>query len=188
MAHEEAKRHQMELPHLVFGVVEVRRLDRELQALEEYMTQMGLRGAGEQAALPRVSRLLDALAGENHLNLLQPNDRKELTSFLKAVLAEAPVLHISFAADPSAAFMSKVVEWLRSNIHPFALVTLGLQPTIAAGCIVRTANRSFDFSLRHRFIERKQVLLKAMETPIAPAAVPAPVQTPVQPAASGVSQ
>ncbi|MGH7158240.1 MAG: hypothetical protein ACREGD_04210 [Candidatus Saccharimonadales bacterium] len=159
------------LPTQVFGVVEVRRLSRELEALDEYMRQAGLREAGgKQDTLPRTSRLLDATASENHLNLLQPGDRQQLAKALRAMLDSAPVVHISFASDPSAAFLEKIVGWLRGNIHPIALIRLGLQPSIAAGCVLRTANKSFDFSLRHRFREERALLLQSLESPAVPVA------------------
>src|SRR6185295_16906603 len=144
----------------VFGVVEVRRLSRELEALDDYMRQAGLRsGGGKQDNLPKISRLLDVMASENHLNLLQVEDRTQLTQALKQTLDQAPVIHLSFASDPSAAFLEKVVNWFRSNVHPLVLIRLGLQPSIAAGCVLRTANRSFDFSRRHHFTEQRELLM-----------------------------
>ncbi len=157
-------REQFVLPKQVFGVIEVRRLSRELEAVDEYLHQASLReGGSKQGNLPKVSRLLDATASENHLNLLQSDDRKQLAEALSKTLEQAPVVHMSFASDPSAAFLEKVVGWLRENIHPLVLIRLGLQPSIAAGCVLRTANRSFDFSLRHRFTEQRDLLLYSLE-------------------------
>jgi F0F1-type ATP synthase delta subunit len=153
---------QLELPILVFGPIEVRRLQRELESLEEYIEQAEIRDKGKQPPLPKTSRLLDALAGNNNLNLLLADNRAVLKKFLKDVDAKAPVIHISFAADPSSAFTAKIVAWLRTNIHPYALLHLGLQPSIAAGCIVRTRNKAFDFSLRNRFHEQRALLLEAI--------------------------
>lgn len=150
------------LPVLVFGIVEVRRLKRELEALDEFIRQDRLRDPGKQAALPRISRLLDALATDNNRNLLQEADRQQLRGFLQTVEQSAPTIHISFASDPSSALSAKLVGWLRSNIHPAVLLQTGLQPTIAAGCVLRTANHSFDFSLRERFNEQKPLLLQAL--------------------------
>ena len=172
------------LPMLVFGVVEVRRLKRELEALDEFMRQARLRDPGKQAALPRVSRLLDALATDNSRNLLQDDQRQELYDYLANVEKSAPSVHISFASDPSSAFTAKVVTWLRNNVHPAMLLQTGLQPTIAAGCVLRTANKSFDFSLRDRFDEQKPLLLQALDAQAAKAAAevapaaPAPAPQP----------
>lgn len=153
---------QLELPILVFGPLEVRRLQRELELLEEYVHQAAIREKGTQPPLPKTSRLLDALASNNNLNLLVAEDRERLKHFLIEVDRSAPIIHVSFAADPSSAFTAKIVAWLRTSIHPYALLQLGLQPSIAAGCIVRTRNKAFDFSLRNRFYEQRDLLLKAI--------------------------
>jgi len=183
----------LRLPVLVFGMVEVRRLKRELEALEQFMHQAKLRQAGKQAALPRLSRLLDALAEDNHLNLLQPAHRKKLQEFLQHIEHQAPIIHISFATDPSSAITAKLVNWLRTNIDPSVLLDIGLQPTIAAGCVVRTNNKIFDLSLRERFKNARGLLLLALEGNSSPAIQPlsqpppaatnqpAAPQTPAQP-------
>jgi hypothetical protein len=161
VAHEPAT---FTIPVTVFGPIEVRRLSRELAALEEHLTQAALRQSGEtQAKLPRTSYMLEEFAEENHLNMLKKEDRQALAGFLRELLAHAPMLHMSLASDPSAAFTAKVVTWLRHNIHPHTLLRIGLQPTMAAGCAVRTTNRWFDFSLRHRFAESQQKLLESLE-------------------------
>jgi len=169
--------HQLKLPTLVFGIVEIRRLRRELEALEDFVSQANIREPGKQPQLPRTSRLLDALATENNMQLLQGEHRTYMMHFLQAIEDEAPNIHISFAVDPSSAFTLKIVTWLRDNIHPFALLEVGLQPTIAAGCIVRTTNKVFDFSLRERFTGSQDLLIKALEAAMAEAP-PAPVTAP----------
>lgn len=151
----------MTLPRLVFGPVEVRRLLRELEGLDEYFAQDRLRGK-KQTLPPTASRLLNSLASENHVNLLSTPERQVLIGFLDGILKEAPQLHVSFAADPSSAFMVKMVGWFRENIHPHTLLQLGLQPSIAAGCVLRTPNRMFDFSLAHHFKEERHRLIEAI--------------------------
>jgi hypothetical protein len=161
-AQEAAPVKRLELPILIFGPTEVRRLQRELEGLEDYLSQSHIREPGKQEALPKTSRLLDGLAGNNNKNLLVPEDRQKLAKFLKDLMQKAPVIHISLAADPSSAFTAKLVAWLRTSVHPYALLQLGLQPSIAAGCILRTNNKTFDFSLRHRFDEQRGLLVKSI--------------------------
>lgn len=158
MAHKE----DLVLPVLIFGVVELRRLVREIDSLDNFLKQAQARQGGKQPSLPRLSRLLDDLATQNQMNLLHDDDLKVLRKYLVDIQKTAPVLHFSFASDPSSAFMAKLVTWLRRNIHPYALVTLGLQPSIAAGCIMRTTNKSFDFSLRHRLGENYEYLSQSI--------------------------
>jgi F0F1-type ATP synthase delta subunit len=92
-------------------------------------------------------------------------ERAMLQQFLEVVYTQAPRVHVSFASDPSAAFTAKIVQWFRDSVHRAILVQVGLQPTIAAGCVVRTTNKSFDFSLRHHFDEQRELLLEALEVP-----------------------
>jgi F0F1-type ATP synthase delta subunit len=82
--------------------------------------------------------------------------------FLTLLLQKAPVMHMSFASEPSGAFMNKLIVWLRANMHPQMFVSVGLQPSIAAGCIVRTANRQFDFSLRQALEDQKETFIKSI--------------------------
>lgn len=172
---------EFKLPVLVFGVVEVRRLKRELEALDEFMRQSAIREPGKQVALPRVSRLLDALANDNGRNLLQEDDRQEMADYLSGIEKSAPLIHMSFASDPSSAFVGKMVTWLRANIDPSILLQIGLQPTIAAGCIVRTANKTFDLSLRQNLTDQRGKLMEALDlatAPKAPEGAAAPVNQP----------
>ncbi len=160
---EHEQKQGLKLPVLVFGVAEIRRLKRELEALEDFMHASEIREPGKQAALPRVSRLLDALATDNSRNLLQEDDRKEMYHFLAGIEKKAPTIHVSFASDPSSAFVAKLVTWLRGNIDPSILLQIGLQPTIAAGCIVRTPNKQFDLSLRQNLTEQRGKLIEALD-------------------------
>jgi F0F1-type ATP synthase delta subunit len=154
---------KLALPTLIFGIVEVRRLRLELESLDEFLRGMAIRRE-TKFEMPRVSRMLEALARENQKDLLKGNDRKSLGEFLQEIDRSAPVIHMSFAADPSASFSAKIVGWLRANIHPLSLLEIGLQPTIAAGCIVRTTNKVFDLSLRSRFSEHTELLLKSLRS------------------------
>ena len=174
MAHDarthSAPARQFVLPVLVFGLPEVRRVRRELETLEEFIRSSEIRTPGTQPQLPRLSRVCEALATENKLNLLQPTERKQLLLFIKGVESAAPKVHISFAADPSSAFTAKMVTWVRTNVHRYALLQVGLQPNIAAGCVVRTTNKVFDFSLRERFLKTQNLLIDAFEAEAAKAA------------------
>lgn len=162
MAHEAKTKKIKGLPVLVASPLDVGRLVRELEAIDEALLQLGLRKAGSEVKMPKTSRLMDQVIELNQLNLLQPAERLLLQQFLRSVRERAPVIHMSFNADPPVAFMEKLVAWLRREVHPVVLVTVGLQPNIGAGCIVRTTNRQFDFSLRQRFADKRQLLISKL--------------------------
>lgn len=162
MAHESDMK-ELNLPILVMSPVDVARLRRELTALDDFLNQERIRAPGAAMHLPRTSRLFEEFASLNHLNWLNSEDRNRAAQFLDYLKEKGVSIHISFASDPSAAFMKQLLTWLRGNIHPQLLVRVGLQPTLAAGCIVRTKNRVFDFSLRQRFYDNKPLLIKQLE-------------------------
>jgi hypothetical protein len=100
------------------------------------------------------------------MNLLAEADRKLLVQVLAKLHETAPIMHISFSVDPPGPYVQKIVTWLRKNIHPFVLVTVGLQPNIGAGCVVRTTNKMFDFSLREYFSQKRGFFIEKLHIAI----------------------
>ena len=163
MAPEHQEQAEITLPPLVSSPSDVLRLRREVEALDNYLQAQRLREPGmPMPHLPKLSRMLDEFAQTNKLNLLHHTARQELARYLDGLRADAPIIHISFASDPSSASLQKVVVWLRQNIRPDILVQVGLQPGIVAGCTVRTTNRYFDFSLRKHLENQKAFLVDAL--------------------------
>lgn len=146
----------------IVSTADVRRLLRELQSLDEAFDTLRLRGTAPIAKLPRLAPQLEAFASTNRLNLLQATERQQALAFLDSTLKHAPVLHISFAAEPSRPFITHIVTWLRLHIHQTVLVEVGLMPNIAAGCVIRTTNRVFDFSLRRHLDQSRSLLAEAI--------------------------
>jgi hypothetical protein len=152
------------LPTSVVTPADVLRVIRELSSLDDLLHQAGLRKGGEAVKLPAISRNLDAIVELYELNLLHAADRTKLLKSLDHVRLTSPQVHISFAADPSPSFTDKIVSWLRLNVHPSLLVHIGLQPSIAAGFILRTTNKQFDFSLRQHFMDMRPELVKKIKS------------------------
>lgn len=170
------------LPTSVVSPGDVKRLRREIETIEDFLHQAGLRVGGTAVKLPPASRVLQDMAEGAELNLLQAVDRRQLSSYMSSLLDTAPLLHMSFASTPSPAFLGKLLTWLRANIHPQVLVTVGVQPSIAAGCIVRTANKQFDLSLRQSFNDQKVTLIDSLRQ-TGPAAAQTTTETTVKAAA-----
>jgi F0F1-type ATP synthase delta subunit len=149
---------KINLPLSVMTVIDLSRVGRELEQLDEFLIQSAIRTPGTPMQLPRLSKMLDDVASVNHVNLLEEPHRKALLKALSYLKEHAPKLHISFAAEPNGAFVNKVAEYIRANISSVALLQVGLQPTIAAGCIIRSPNRQFDLSLRQRLKDKRSEL------------------------------
>lgn len=107
---------------------------------------------------PKISRLLSTLAKDNQLNLLEEEQRTNLQTALNKVYDSAPSMHISFAVEPSPRALEKILAWMRQNIHPQILLQVGLQPAIAAGCVLRGTNKVFDMSLRSNLTKQTEYL------------------------------
>ncbi len=163
-AHPVAKKTAFALPMQVTSRVDVNRLLRELANIDETLLQLHLRKTGTEVKMPKTTKLMDQLIEVNKLNLLLEVDRQKLQESLLNVKEKSPVIHMSFSADPSVAFMEKIVAWLRGEIHPLVLITIGLQPNIGAGCVIRTTNRQFDFSLRQDFLKKRDLLKEKLAT------------------------
>ena len=159
------KPRELLLPVTVTGHGDLGRLLRELELIDQTLLQLGLREGGTEVKMPTTSHLMDQIIEANKLNLLHKLDRAELEHFLTTIKEKSPVLHISFSADPSPAFIRKLMTWLRQEIHPLILLNIGLQPSIGAGCIVRTTNKQFDFSLREDFLNKRDLLLGQLAAP-----------------------
>lgn len=177
MAHETSAKQStpMALPVQVTGLVDVGRLARELEQIDNHVLQASLKAAGNEVKMPKTSRLMDQTTQLNKLDLLNQQHRDALKLFLENVRAHSPIIHMSFSADPPASFTEKIMGWLRREIHPQLLLTVGVQPTIGAGTIVRTANKQFDFSLRTDFENKRTMLLEKIS-----AAVKAPSEVGLQ--------
>ena len=150
------------LPSQISTPGDLSRLIRELDNLDKYLNQAALRNPGEVSNLPQTSRTLEELASMNSFNLLKPDNRKIFIALLDEIKKNAPIIHFGFATPPSLTFMTKLASWLRSNIHPQLLIKVGLEPSIVGGCIVRTTNKQFDFTLRKHFILKHNLLLESL--------------------------
>jgi len=151
------------LPIQVTSRTDVAKLLLEIEKVDEFLGQATIREPGTSIKLPKTSRLLEELATNNKLNLLHDGDRTKLVSFLTAVRSKAPQLHISFSADAPPLFIQKILNWLRTNIHPLTLLQIGLQPNIGAGCTLRGNSLYLDLSLKDHFQNQRSLLLEKLQ-------------------------
>lgn len=159
----------LQIPNDVVSRIDVGRLVREVEALDEFVEQAAVRKPGTSIQMPRTSKMLDEMLEINKLNALVEKDRMRLLNFLITVRAKAPVIHMSFSADPSPLFTQKLIIWLREHVHSLVLLQIGLQPNIGAGTVVRTTNKYFDMSLRKHFGTKHELLVTKIRGQNAPA-------------------
>lgn len=141
---------------------DVGRLLRELEMLNNFFGQQAIRQPGTAIQAPKTSNVFEEMVTKNNLNLLQEADRNQLAVFLTSLREEAPVLHMSFSVEPSPLITQQLTAWVRGNLHPYAILQVGLNPAIGAGCIIRTTNKFFDFSLREKFNSQRAALVEQL--------------------------
>lgn len=166
------------------------RIIRELEEVDSFLRQSAIRQPGSPMQLPKTSKVFEELVSRSKLNMLLEDDRQYLHHSLDWMREKSPVLHVAFSAEPSPVFMERLITWLRQQVSPFLLVRVGLHPNIGAGCVVRSTNKQFDFSLRQRFEKQRPLLLEQLgivRTAEPEAAAPAPAPEPVAPAATSTA-
>jgi len=154
---------ELKIPISVVTQGDVNRLLRELSNVEGFFISAAARKPGTPMQPPKMTKTLEEMAAQNGYSLLDAKARQQLKAGLENILARAPLLHISFAADPPPRALEQILVWLRQNIDPRLLLQIGLQPTIAAGCVVRTPNHIFDMSLREYLKKQQPYLVKLIQ-------------------------
>ena len=152
------------LPISVVTRIDAAHLAREVESVGNFLDQQKHHKATTQIAIPSLSRMLGDMTQANSLDLAKTDHREHLYKFLVELKADAPTMHISFAVEPPTLFITKLITWLRQEVHPLLLLDIGLQPSIAAGCIVRTTNKYFDLSMRQHLVKNKPKLLELMRS------------------------
>ncbi len=145
------------LPDNIVSPLDFGQIQRELFMLDEFLGSS--RGASK---LPFVSTELNTIMKQTDINPLSADDRARLTRQLQFVRRTAPVVQMSFASEPGKQAMRPLVRWFREQSHPNTLITIGVEPNIAGGCVLRTSTKTFDFSLQKLLQDKRGELVKQL--------------------------
>ena len=151
----------LKLPLSITSTQDLHRIVREVEALDTFIRQSEIRGQ-KITTLPRLTTGLEALIRDNQLDIVSTQSRTDVFAILQSLLKDAPVVHMSFAVEPPSSMTQKILAWFRTNVHPAIMLQIGIQPTIAAGCVVRTRNKFFDFSLRQHLKNNQSKLMESI--------------------------
>lgn len=138
------------LPPSIVSKIDVSRLVSEFERLDNDLTSKAVRakaGAPAQAA-PILSEQLTDFLSQNQLQFETNHDRSELIKQLRLLKENVPVLSMTFAVVADRESLQQLAQWVRSTLHPQAVITAGLQPALVAGVYVRTPNHVHDLSVR----------------------------------------
>jgi hypothetical protein len=157
----------LKLPTALVSSTDVSRVIRELEMVDNDFEQQRVHAPGAALVVPSLSHSLAALSQDNNVNLADDTARLALRKWMLTIKNSAPVLHVTFASDAEPEIVGEIVGWIREKLHPLALVTTGVQPNLVGGCVVRTPDHIYDFSLRERFHSHRSSFVEALNVALA---------------------
>lgn len=137
----------VQLIDAIMTPIELGVIMREVFTIDQFLSAQS-HGVSSGLTLPTISPSLQMVVTAQKINLLLPDHRARFRQQLDFVRRTAPIVQVSFGAEPSRQALRVLVRWFRENGHPNTLIAVGIQPNIAGGCIVRTTTKTFDFSLQ----------------------------------------
>lgn len=153
------------LPPSVVSKVDLSRLVRDLEAVDNQLTEAAVRAkTGMQVtAQPQITDRLRDFLSLNKLTLENSNQRTVLMKQLRDLKDNVPIIHMTFAVEADPTSLGQLTQWLRTSIHPQAVIAVGLQPGLIAGVYLRTPNHIHDLSLKSKLHESRGLLVKELE-------------------------
>jgi hypothetical protein len=153
------------LPPSIVTRVDLSRMVSELERVDNDMTSAGVRArtGGEGLSTPTMSEQLTDFITQNKLDLADGRGRSDLIVRLRRLKDDAPVIHMTFATVADGDSLRQLSAWLRSSIHPQALISVGLQPALIGGVYLRTPNHIKDLSMRARLKGGRELITNELE-------------------------
>lgn len=153
------------LPPTVVSKVDVSRLVRELERIDNELTTITVRAKAGVQQQPQItmSDQLNAFLTQNKLSLTENNARTDLIKQIRVMKDSVPIIHMTFAVEADRESLQYLAGWLRAYIHPQAVIDVGLQPALIAGVYLRTSNQIKDLSLRGMLKGSHDLLVKDLD-------------------------
>lgn len=153
------------LPPSVVSKVDLSRLVREIETVDAALATIAARASvGVQSSgTPKVSQTLNDFLVANKLSLTDSRVRDGLIKAMRQLKDHAPTVHMTFAVEADRTSLGQLVQWLREQVHPQAVIDVGLQPGLVAGVYLRTNNKVFDLSMKGALKAGHAILTKDLE-------------------------
>jgi len=157
---------QLVLPATVVSKADVSRLAIELERVDSEMTAAAVRTkqgiVGQEGSA--ISDRLREFIEQNTVALEDSRTRTDTIKSLRSLKEKVPVIHMTFASVAEPESLQLLTRWLRTSIHPQAVLEVGLQPSLVAGVYLRTPNHVHDFSLRAVLESQRDLLVQDLES------------------------
>jgi len=153
------------IPSGVVTRIDVAHLLSELEWVDNELTTATVRvkAGAEQQAKPSVSGVLEEFLTSNDLKIDSSSARSDLIKQVRLLKDKVPVIHMTFAVTADQESLQELIAWLRTSIHPQAVISVGIQPALVAGVYLRTPNHVHDLSMRAVLKKSRGILTKELE-------------------------
>lgn len=151
-------------PPSVVSRADVARLVEEIEKLDNELSSAAVRARVGVATTsqPVLSEHLTDFLVQNRLQLTDGRVRSGLIQQLHQLKDTVPVIHMTFATEADPESLGQLAQWLRTSVHPQAVIAVGLQPSLIAGVYVRTPNHVHDLSLKGKLKSGHALLVKEL--------------------------
>ena len=152
------------LPPSVVSKVDISRLVSDFERVDSELTTIAVRAKTGVKQSPKLSLSapLAEFLNQNNLRPKGSRERSELIAVLHQLKDNAPVIHLTFAAEADQTSLEQLTQWVRTSIHPQAVLSVGVQPALVAGVYLRTPNRVHDLSLRGALEQGREILTQEL--------------------------
>lgn len=153
------------VPASLVTKLDVSRLVSEVEKVDNEMTgaEVRTKTGAAQTPPPVFSEQLTEFLTQNQLKLEDSQGRSELVKQLRQLKDKVPIIHMTFSVTADRESLQQLAQWLRTSVHPQAVIDVGLQPALVAGVYLRTPNHVHDLSLRAKLDGSRDVLEKELE-------------------------
>lgn len=155
---------ELQLPPALIGRAHLAQLIRELEDVENDLERQKAHGKSkDEMKVPTMSRALADCVELNNIDIMAGQTRMRFKTALGVMKDRAPAMHFTFATEPDGESLQRLTDWIRREIHPQALVSIGLQPGLVGGVYLRTPNHVHDFSLKRLLHDKRGLISEALE-------------------------
>src|SRR5690349_19112883 len=126
--------------HLAQLIRELEGVENELEAQKAHNLDRAKADSKAELRVPTMSKALGDCIELNQVDIIDSQQRMQFKKILGTIKNKAPVMHFTFASDPDGESLQKLVDWVRKEIHPRALISVGIQPALVGGVYLRTPN------------------------------------------------
>ena len=110
-----------------------------------------------------LSSELKSIFEKNNIKITNLAELKIVEANLSLTFKNLKSVHFSFSQPASNDFLMKLIRYLRKEINPLIVLSVGLDPSIGIGTRLRTTNKYFDLSLATRLQSKRASLLNRIK-------------------------